>query len=215
MSWAGILFDLDGTLADTIPLILASYHHTMKVHRGREFADELWLRHVGRLLTDSLGEFTDDPTEAEAMLETYVTFQRTVHDEMVGPLAGARELLEAVRARGEAVGVVTSKRREMATRTLTRCGLDDLIDVLVTPEDVARGKPDPESVRLALARLDLSERLPEVLFVGDSPFDIAAGRGAGVRTAAVLTGPFGRAVLTAERPDWTLTSLDEVLALRP
>lgn len=215
MSWAGILFDLDGTLADSIPLILASYRHTMRVHRGEELPDELWLRQVGRPLIDGLMEFTESEAEADAMLGTYVRFQRTVHDEMVRPLPGSLELLRRVHERGSPVGVVTSKRREMADRTLRRCGMEGMIDVLVTPEDVTHGKPDPEPVRLALARMELSDRAREVVFIGDSPFDIASGREAGVRTAAVVSGPFGREALEAESPDWILDALDEVLELRP
>lgn len=215
MSWAGILFDLDGTLADTVPLILASYRHTMRVHRGEELPDELWLRHVGRPLIDSLLEFADSEAEADTMLETYVAFQRTVHDEMVRPLPGAVELLREVRGRGFPLGVVTSKRREMADRTLRSCGMEGMIDLLITPEDVTRGKPDPEPVRLALSRMQLSGRAREVVFVGDSPFDVASGRDAGVRTAAVVSGPFDRGALEAESPDWILEALGDVLELRP
>lgn len=215
MSWRAVLFDLDGTLADTVPLILACYRHTMRAHRGAELPDERWLGTVGRPLHDSLREFSDDDAEVEAMLETYVAFQRTVHDDMVRPFAGAAELVGAFRGRGAALAVVTSKRREMALRTLARCGLDGAFDTLVTPEDVSRGKPDPEPVRLAVHRLGLVDEPRSVLFVGDSPFDVAAGRDAGVRTAAATWGPFPRKRLEAERPDWVVDTLAELLALEP
>jgi pyrophosphatase PpaX len=123
--------------------------------------------------------------------------------------------VEALRRRGSALGVVTSKRREIAARTLGCCGLADAFDVVVTPEDVVRGKPDPEPVRRALEALGLAARAREVLFVGDSPFDVASGRDAGVRTAAATWGPFSRARLQEEAPDWLVDTLAEVLDLEP
>jgi pyrophosphatase PpaX len=215
MTWAGVLFDLDGTLADTVPLILACYRHTMREHRGRELPDELWLRTIGRPLHDSIRDFTADEAEAAAMQETYVTFQRGVHDLMVRAFDGAVETVTALRARGAALGMVTSKRREIAARTLASCGLAGAFDVVITPEDVTRGKPDPEPVQRALEALGLEGRARHVLFVGDSPFDIAAGRDAGVRTAAATWGPFSRARLEEERPDWFVDSLAGILEIEP
>ncbi len=210
-----MLFDLDGTLADTVPLILACYRHTMTVHRGAPLADELWLRTVGRPLRDSFAEFTDSEDEVEAMVGTFVAHQREVHDAMVVALEGAAHVVRSLRGRGVPVGIVTSKGAEMARRTLVSCRMEADFEVVVTPDDVTRGKPDPEPVRVALARLEVEAEARRVLFVGDSPFDIQAGRDAGVRTAAVPSGPFSREELASSGPDHLLTALDEVLGLAP
>ncbi|MBW3534043.1 MAG: HAD-IA family hydrolase [Gemmatimonadetes bacterium] len=213
--WAGVLFDLDGTLADSVPLILACYRHTMTVHRGAPPPDELWLRTIGRPLRDSLADFAASAAERDAMLETYVSHQRQIHDGTVKALVDAMEVVDALRDRGVRVGVVTSKGIEMARRTLASCRMEDRFEVLVTPEDVARGKPDPEPVHVALARLGLEEDRLRVLFVGDSPFDVQAGNAAGVRTAAVPSGPFSRETLAAAGPHHMLERLRQVLELRP
>lgn len=217
--WRAVLFDLDGTLADTVPLILRCYRHTMRTHRGRELPDELWVRNIGRPLRASMAELAADLDEAERMVATYVAFQRTVHDEMVCGFPGATDALAALRTRGVRVGVVTSKSREMTVRTLARCGLTDLLDVLVTADDVRAGKPDPEPVRRALAELELAQDvadvLAEVLFVGDSPHDLVAGREAGVRTAAVQWGPFPAEVLAEAEPNHWISEWQELVALRP
>ncbi|HZD05793.1 MAG TPA: HAD hydrolase-like protein, partial [Longimicrobiales bacterium] len=94
--WAGVFFDLDGTLADTVPLILRCYRHTMRAHLGQELPDERWLRTIGTPLRDQLRAFARNADEAVAMLETYVAFQRSVHDEMVRPFDGARLVVEEV-----------------------------------------------------------------------------------------------------------------------
>jgi pyrophosphatase PpaX len=213
--WRAVLFDLDGTLADTVPLILHCYRHTMREHRGRELPDELWIRTIGRPLRSAMTDFTSDPEEAARMVATYVEFQRGVHDDMVCAFPDARETLEELRGRDVRVGVVTSKGREMTGRTLARCGIDDVLDVLVTADDVTRHKPDPEPVLAALERLRFAGALEEVLFVGDSPHDLVAGRAAGVRTAGALWGPFSRAELEVAEPDYWVATLAEVRALVP
>jgi len=213
--WAAVLFDLDGTLADTVPLILRCYRHTMKTHRGEELPDELWVRNIGRPLRVSMGDFSSDPDEIERMLETYGRFQRTVHDEMVKGFPGALEAIADLRARRVPVGVVTSKGREMTARTLASSGMAELLDVLVTADDVRNGKPHPEPVIRALVELGLEGERDRVMFVGDSPHDLVAGRAAGVLTAAVSWGPFTRADLEATAPDFWIASWDELTALLP
>lgn len=210
--WSAVLFDLDGTLADSVELILHCYRHTMETHLGRALPDERWLATIGTPLREQLREFGRSDDEAAAMLETYVSFQRTVHDGMVRSYPGVADVLDVYRDEGTPVGVVTSKRREMAVRTLECCGLDAYVQVLVGADDVERGKPDPEPVHAALDALGV-EPSRSVLFVGDSPFDVAAGKAAGIRTAGALWGPFEREALEEAGADHLLSSLGEMLTL--
>ena len=213
--WRAVLFDLDGTLADTVPLILRCYRHTMRTHRGEELPDALWVRNIGKPLRVSMADFATDAEEIERMVGTYVGFQRTVHDEMVQGFPGAVEAIQEMRGRGVPVGVVTSKGREMTARTLACSGLVEILDVLITADDVTNGKPHPEPVLKALADLGLAERAAEVLFVGDSPHDLVAGRAAGVKTAAVAWGPFTREELMVTSPDHWIAEWAELTGLRP
>ncbi len=214
-AWRGIFFDLDGTLADTVELILMSYRHTMRTHLGEPMPDERWLATIGKPLPVQLGDFARTEAEREQMRETYVGFQRRVHDRMVRPFPGALEVLDELRRREVRVAVVTSKAKGVARRTMEVCGLWDRVDLVVAGDEVERGKPDPEPVLRALAELGLREEADEVVFVGDSPFDLRSGRAAGTRTAAVGWGPLDRAVLDAERPDYFLNALEEVLLIAP
>jgi pyrophosphatase PpaX len=173
------------------------------------------VRTIGKPLRVGMADFTSDPDEVERMVATYVAFQRTVHDQMVKGFPGAVEAIAELRGRGVPVGVVTSKGREMTARTLGCSGLADVLDVLVTADDVRNDKPDPEPVVKALVELGIEGHPHLVLFVGDSPHDLAAGRAAGVRTAAVSWGPFTRAELEATPPDHWIASWEELIALRP
>ncbi len=211
---AAVLFDLDGTLADTIGLILSCYRHTMKTHLGAAPPDAEWIRGMGTPLRVQLAAFARSPDEVEAMVDTYVTLQRQIHDEMVRSYEGIPEVLAALEAARVPMALVTSRRIEMTRRTLLCCGFAHHFRVIVTPDEVTHPKPDPEPVLLALQ--ELGSPPPErTLFVGDSPHDIEAGRAAGVRTAAALWGPFAPDAVLASHPDHALHSPLELLELAP
>ena len=212
--WDGLLFDLDGTLADSIALILRCYRHTMLVHLGYEPPDEMWRRGIGIPLDAQLAGFARTEGERVAMRETYRAFQHTIHDRLVHPFPGVIDGLDAFSRRGLPMAVVTSKGREMAERTMRVCGLDGRINVVVTADDVSRGKPDPEPVLQALDRI--GARDPQrVLFLGDAPMDVEAGRTAGVRTAAAAWGAFSTEALVLARPDYLFRAFGEVVCALP
>lgn len=211
MKIRAVLYDFDGTLADTTELIMRSYRHTMDTHLGAAPQDDEWLSGFGMTLEAQIARFARSPAEAEAMLDTYRRYQRTHHDTMVAPFPGTLETLEALRRRGIRLAIVTSKHREGALRGMDLCGIVDHFPVVVTPEDVASPKPHPEPVLFALERLGV--RAEEAVFVGDSPHDVASGRAAGTRTAGALWGPFPRAALEREGPDWLVGEPEGVLAL--
>jgi len=212
-AWKAVFFDLDGTLADTLALIVRGFRFTMDAHHVEGVEEDAWLSTIGRPLRDQFREFVDDDDEIERMADTYATFQRTIHDDMVGAFPGARRTVDALKARGVRVAVVTSKRRRMAERTLACCGLGGAFEVVVCADDVTRGKPDPEPVRLAMARMGLEEEAAEILFVGDAPYDMEAGRAAGTCTAAVTWGGYPESVLRRTEPDHWVGSLEELLEL--
>ena len=115
----------------------------------------------------------------------------------------------------EKVEADPSKARRIALRTMRVCGLDDLFEVTVCGDEVSRGKPDPEPVAKALDALSLGHAPDQVVFVGDSPHDMRAGKLAGVQTAAVGWGPLDRRVLQAESPDFFLERMEDLLRIAP
>ena len=126
-------FDLDGTLADTTGLILRSFGHATLTHLGRESDDDDWLATMGMRLRVQMKDFARSGEEAEAMVETVACLKES----------------------DTRMAVVTSKARQMTLRTLACCGMEDVFEVLVTVDDVGKGKPDPEPVNLAMKRLGL------------------------------------------------------------
>lgn len=206
-----VLYDFDGTLADSTDLIMRSYRHTMSTHLGHVPPDEDWLSGFGMTLESQLNRFARDEAMAAAMLDTYRDFQNTIHDELLRPFPGAAETVAELDRRGYRLAIVTSKHRRSAMRGMELCGIVSHFDVIVTPEDVREPKPHPEPVLFALEKLGVAPE--EALFVGDSPHDVASGKAAGTRTAGVLWGPFPREALEKAAPDAFLETQRDVLSL--
>ena len=210
-NYRGILFDLDGTLVDSIELILSSFRHTMSTHLGRMPPDEEWLRTLGRPMRVQMGAFARSAAELEAMIRTYVAHNQANHEVLVRPFPGMSESVARLRQHGYRLAVVTSKLRQAALRELDTCGLDGMFEGVVSASDVERPKPDPQPVELGVETLEMTPG--EVLFVGDSIFDLEAGRAADVDTAAALWGPFVREQLAPGEPDYWLEHIEELLDL--
>ena len=198
------LFDLDGTIIDSIELILRSYRHTMELHRCNEPmpSDDVWIKGLGTPLWTQFGQITGDKDEIEAMVQTYRTYNLTHHDALVKPYDGVVDEIRRLKKAGKRLGVVTSKLRDGAMRGIRISGLDEVFDIVVGCDDVTNFKPHPEPVLKAVAELGV--KAEATVFVGDSRHDLECGRAAGVKTAAVLWGPFERPHLEDLLPDYWL-----------
>ncbi len=212
-----ILFDLDGTLIDTTELILASFAWTFDHHLpGRIPGRDVLVHTFGRSLPAVLRELAaaqgaaDPELLAGQMLASYRDFQLEQHDALIKPFPGVAEMLRALRPRHR-LGLVTSKREGFARRGLRLFGLDELFEVSVFHDDTTRHKPEPEPLLLAAARAAVPPG--EVVYVGDSIHDVAAGRAAGMQTVSVLWGPFERATLERAGPDHVVETPEDLLQL--
>ena len=207
----GVLFDLDGTLLDTYELILVSMRYATKEVLGVELPDAALMQKVGQPLEAQMKDYTDDPVLQEKLLTTYRTFNHAKHDEMVSAYSGTRETLEALRAAGMKLGIVTSKRHALAQRGLEVCGIDKYFTLLVGSDDFPEHKPAPGPVRYACEALGVEPA--RCLYVGDSPFDMQAGQGAGCSTVAALWGFFPEKVLEKENPSYLIRKRSDLISI--
>ncbi len=206
-----VLFDLDGTLLDSVDLIVDSYHHTLATHSLQPMTREEILAGLGTTLYAVFGRMTEDAATVAAWVATYREYNLAHHDARAAAYPGTVEMVRRIKAGGKRLGLVTSKNRGGAERGLALMGLQGVMELIVGADDVVKPKPDPEPVLLALERLGES---PETaLFVGDSHHDIYSGRAAGVLTAGVTWGPFDRAHLEFAAPDYYCDSPDDLLKL--
>ncbi len=192
-----VLFDLDGTLIDSIPLILSSMKHAFEGHPNAPGVAE-WVALIGTPLDAMIRRWAVDEADVERLKERYKVHQWAHHDAMVHAFPGVPEVLDLLSARGVRMAVVTSKLEPSARRSLDFLGLTRHFELVVGLEATGRHKPDPAPVLHAIERL--GARPEEAAFVGDSPHDVLAGNAAGVATVATLWGPFSREELARARP---------------
>lgn len=204
------LFDLDGTIVDTNELIIQSFLHTLEGQTAEPYTREHIIPHMGFALQEQLRFFTgkDDVDELAAR---YRTYNMEKHDELVREFPYVREVLAELKQRGVRLGVVTNKVRMTTMMGLKLCGLDAYMDTVVTVDDVARGKPEPDSVLKAVELLQADPA--ETIMVGDSKYDILAGQKAGVKTVGVSWSLKGEEHLLSFGPDYMIRDMRELLKI--
>ncbi len=183
-----VLFDLDGTLIDSGPMILASFRHATVSVLGREIPDiDLVAAAGGATLEQQMRAF--DAERVDELVAAYRAHNIPLHDDLQC-CVGMEVLLDELKAEGRRLGVVTAKRRKTVDLAFERLGIERYFDVVVTADDTTAHKPDPAPILLALDRL--GARAEDAVYVGDSPFDVGAARAAGVYAVAVGWGGMHR-----------------------
>ncbi|WP_019423478.1 NUDIX hydrolase N-terminal domain-containing protein [Paenibacillus sp. OSY-SE] len=206
-----VLFDFDGTLADTLPLSLHAFTSVFKRYDNRIVTNKEIVAMFGPteegILTANLRHAGLLPQAIEEYFELY----RNWHPSFVRSSADIRSLLQALKERGIAVGVVTGKGRRAYDISVGMLGLAPFIDVAITGDDVKRSKPDPEGIAAALHAL---QAVPaEAVWIGDSEADIAAGIAAGVYTAGAKWFDTVQSDHFATAPNAIFTRTKELLDL--
>jgi pyrophosphatase PpaX len=206
--WSTAVFDLDGTLADTINLIVESYQHAFRTVLGREEDPDVIKSWIGRPL---LSAFRDhSPEQADELYTTYLQWNADNTERLIRSYDGVVDVLGDLRAAGVHVGIATSKRRESAQQAMDILGISTHVDVLVAMEDTERHKPDPTPLLLALQRMGRSSNA--AVYVGDAVVDVLAGKAAGMDTLAVTWGAGQPEALHAVRPTAVASNAAELRA---
>jgi pyrophosphatase PpaX len=203
-----VLFDLDGTLIDSGPIILASMQHATRSVLGREIAYEELAATVGGQGLVSQME-TLDPDRVDELIDAYREHNDPLHDTLEA-FDDVLALLPRLRAEGRKLGIVTAKRHRTIALAVDRFPALADVDVVIAHEDTERHKPDPDPVLLAIRRLEAEPS--QAAYVGDSPFDIRAAKAAGAFAVAVGWGGIhSDERLLEEEPDAFVRTPDELL----
>ena len=205
-----VLFDFDGTLADSYPAITASVNHVRGLHGLPPLSESEVRRHVGRG-PDYLLKATVGPGDTAADVAAYKAHHPSVLRAGTRLMPGASEALEALAGRGLRLAVCSNKPVAFTRALLHILGVAERFALALGPEDVARPKPAPDMLLAALLRLGLSAE--QVLYVGDMPVDVQTARAAGVPVWVVPTGSDDVDALTRAKPDRLLRDLHELADL--
>ena len=209
-----IIFDFDGTLADSREGIVATVNHALET-TGRAAADaEAIFRLVGLPLDEVFARlFADlglegDPAPA---VQAYRSGWVEVGHARITLFPGIAELLAELRSRGQAMALATGKSLKGVERSVKHFGLEDYFSAVATTDTVARGKPFPDMVEKILAELSVT---PErALMVGDTTYDLDMAHAAGAHSLAVSYGGHSRAELERASPRFVAETPEELAAL--
>lgn len=208
------LFDLDGTVLDTYAPILESMRYATKAVFGEALPDSKLVSMVGQPLVTQMQAFAAErgcgSEVADELTRVYREYNERDLDEKSFPFPGIPEAIASLKNEGFTVGVVTSKRAVLATKSLKAHGLFDAFACVNGAEDSTAHKPDPDPLLTAAKKLGVSP--DRCVYVGDSPYDLQAANAANMPCVGVTWGKFfGRDILLEQMPSVLIASPEELV----
>ncbi len=179
-----VIFDLDGTVVDTMAATFAAFKEALAPSLGRTPSREEILSRMGPADQDIIAEWVGPAEAGEAVARLYAAYRRLFRG--LGPFPGMVELIRDLRGAGRRTALFTGRGRPSTEGILEGMGLAGLFEASVTGEEVPESKPAPDGVLRILELTGIPAA--DAVYVGDSPLDVRAGRGAGVAVVAVLWG---------------------------
>ncbi|MBQ6623195.1 MAG: HAD family hydrolase [Mogibacterium sp.] len=177
-----IIFDFDGTIANTNDIIIESWQATFRKYLGHELAVRDIEATFGETLRHTISYMIPD-AEIEEVVDHYRKYQEEHNKGKVYVFPGVRELMDELRAKGCKIGIATSRTRNSLTKYMNELGIEGCVDEIISVEDVSKHKPNPESVT---ALLDKFGGTPdEAIMLGDTKFDVGCAQNAGVESVLV------------------------------
>jgi HAD superfamily hydrolase (TIGR01549 family) len=187
-----IVFDIDGTLLDSVDLHAQAWQEAFQ-HFGHEIPFEQIRSQIGKGGDQLLPVFLSEQEikERGKEIEKFRAdlFKRKYLSD-VKPFPGVRELFLKVKGNGQKVALASSARGDELKKFEQIAGIEDLVEVETSSADAKRSKPHPDIFEAALARLGKEISKEDVIVVGDSPHDAEAAKRAGLKTVGVLCGGF-------------------------
>ncbi len=207
--WPVVLFDLDGTLINTIGVIVASYTFAWQAVSGRAVTRAEILPWIGRTLADVFEE--EDPEHAAELERVYMDHNYAHLDSMVTRYDGIEELMRDLVAAGVRTGVVTSKRRRTALPAMKLASLPKQTVLACAMDDTDRHKPDPTPLLKGLEVLGAPAA--GSLYVGDAIHDLKAAHAAGMDGIGVTWGAGQPDEMRAQPSVAVVDTVDELRTL--
>lgn len=203
-----LLFDFDGTLGDTEPLIIESMKHTIKHFRPEvEISREEEISFLGPTLYQIFARYLDE-SQIEEAVNIYRENNKELHPKLIKPMPNAVELIKDLKAEGYTLGIVSSKKKDMVEYGIKLVGLENLFEVIIGYDEVKNHKPSPEGIFNACKELGVDH--DNCIYVGDTSTDILAANNAGIYSIAYLTHPERRDALEDAKPNATVEDLLEI-----
>ncbi|MES3032049.1 MAG: HAD-IA family hydrolase [Patescibacteria group bacterium] len=204
-----ILFDIDGTILDTRDFILNATEHALS-SLGKPIPDRaVMAKHVGKAFEEYYASLVGPGDHVKDLMKLHHDFQLSNLD-LAKLFEGTLETLKVLHEKGYKIAAVTSRSKQTSSQTLADCGILDFFDTVISKEDTKDLKPNPAPLFLALGRL--GEQPENAVMIGDSHFDIEAGKNAGIKTIRATYG-FHADNLHDPEPDFFINDITELLKI--
>ena len=207
----GILFDLDGTIFDTVPAYMEAARIAFKI-TGYQMPENIAMLEIPKRIEQrkSLSDIVKGDTKA--FLDVYLKTFYDICTNEPKPFPNIGSTLETL-SKNSKLAVITMRFVPSASIIieLKQFGLDKYFAHVVTALDTHKPKPNPEGLIKAVTALDV--QMCDCIIVGDSTVDVKAGKAAGAKTVSVLTGLYSREELTKAKPDFIINDVTELLRL--
>lgn len=200
-----VVFDLDGTLADTFSTVLRLFNRVMLDRTGRQWRLEEMLPYFGPPESVMFQRMFPDAELHEPMIADYFRFSREDGHE-IKPFDGIHELVSELKSSGVKLGVFSAANTEAARIRVGHAGLLDFFDEIIGGDSVTNSKPHPDGLLHLMDRFAVDPSA--TIYIGDMVADVETGRAAGVTTIAVTWGAAKREVLATAKPDFIVERPD-------
>jgi HAD superfamily hydrolase (TIGR01662 family) len=199
------LFDLDGTLIDSPPIILETFQEIFLKHFKDISLDHKTLTtFLGKTLFKTFKEYTEDDKFVDQLVIEYRNLSEQKVKEKLSSYPTAIETLKTLKSFGHNIGIVTSKMNYVAKKHLEITGLLSYVDLIIGYEDVKEHKPNPEGLLIAMKHFNANKN--DTIYVGDHENDILAAKKANIKAVLVFNSLRLLESLKAE-PDLVINSL--------
>ncbi len=206
MAFQTVLFDLDGTLIDSLPLIIEC-SRLAGAEIGIPWNEDHIRSMIGIPLIET-GEILLGKGQGEFYRQVYLKYFHKLHDEKIRIFPHIISMLEALKQHNIIMAVVTSKIYNSAIMSLTETGIKDYFTEIITASEPCAPKPAPDPALLAIERLGCHKK--NTLFVGDSHYDMQCGQGAGIATCGVTWGMAQREQLAEYQPTYLVDTVSQL-----
>lgn len=204
-----ILFDLDGTVLNTIDVVVQSFQYAYKTITGKEKTRDDILKFYGEPLAVTLEREVDIPVE-EA-IKIYREFHYKNFEECISLFEGIDLVIKQLFEKGYKLGIVTSRLRYTTMKALNKYGLEKYFKSIITADDCTLHKPYPEPITKALKELNAQPE--EALMIGDSLFDIQGAKNSNVKSAVVSWTTLPKETYMNEKPDYVINKAEDILKI--